>query len=74
MWPLPAFLRKQPQAPEAGMPLAADHQVIVDGDAERVGRRLDLARRLDVVSRRLGIATGMVVHQAMPMQISLKLL
>jgi hypothetical protein len=32
------------------MPLAGDHQVIVDGDAQRLGRRLDLARHLDVAA------------------------
>ena len=46
------------------MPLAADHEVVVDGNAERLGRRLDLARHLDVVARRLGIARGMVVQKA----------
>jgi len=45
------------------MALAADHQVVVDGDAERLGRRPDLARHLDVAARRLGIARGMVVHK-----------
>src|SRR5258708_29903984 len=57
-------LRQQPQAPEARVPLAADHQVIVDGDAECLCRGLDLARHLDVVARRLGIAGRMVVHLA----------
>ena len=54
----------QPQAPEARVALAADHQVVVDGNAERLVRRLDLARHLDVVARRLGIARGMVVQKA----------
>src|SRR5215510_1324749 len=57
------MLRQEPQAPEARVPLAADHQVIVDGDAQRLGGRLDLARHLDVVTRRLGIARWMVVRQ-----------
>lgn len=35
--------------------------MVVDGDAQRLGRRLDLARHLDVVARRLGIARGMVM-------------
>ena len=61
-------------APEAGMPLAADHQVIVDGDAQRLGRGLDLARHLDVVARRLGIARGMVVHLAFQNSNDLELL
>jgi hypothetical protein len=46
------------------MPLAADHQVVVDRDSQRLGCRADLARHLDVVARRLGIATGMVVDLA----------
>lgn len=46
------------------MALAADDQVVVDGDTQRLGGRRDLARHLDVVARRLGIATGMIVHQA----------
>jgi hypothetical protein len=33
------------------VPLAADHQMVADGDAQRLGRRLDLARHLDVVAR-----------------------
>lgn len=41
---------QQAQAPEARMPFAADHQVVVDGDAQRLGGRLDLARHLDVVA------------------------
>ena len=40
----------QSQAPETRMALAADHQVVMDGDAQRLGRRLDLARHLDVVA------------------------
>jgi len=54
---------QQAQAPEARMALAADHQVIVDGDAQRLGCGLHLARHLDVVARRLGIATGVIVDQ-----------
>jgi len=41
---------QQPQVPEARMALAADHQVVVDGDAKRLGGRPDLARHLDVVA------------------------
>jgi len=29
------FLCEQPKAPEACVPLAADHQMVVDGNAER---------------------------------------
>jgi hypothetical protein len=62
-WLLPALLREQPQAPETGMPFAADHQVIVNGNAQRIGRLPDLARHLDVVARWLGIATWMIVQE-----------
>ena len=50
-----AALGQQPQAHEARMALAADHQVIVDGNAQRLCRPLDLPRHLDVVARRLGV-------------------
>ena len=43
-----AALRQQAKAPETRMALAADHQMVVDRDAERLGRRLDLARHLYV--------------------------
>jgi hypothetical protein len=62
---------EQPQAPEARVTLAADHQMIVDRDAERLGGLGYLAGHLDVVARRLGIATGMVVHQSTRIQIFL---
>jgi hypothetical protein len=45
------------------VPLAADHQVVVDGDAERFGGLADLLRHLDVLARRLEIARGVVVQQ-----------
>jgi hypothetical protein len=32
------------------MALAADHQVVMDGDAQRLGRCFDLARHLDVIA------------------------
>jgi hypothetical protein len=57
-------LRQEPQAPKAGMAPSADHQMVVNGDAQRPGRGLDLARHLDVVARRLGIAAGMIVDLA----------
>ena len=47
---------EQSQAPEARVPLAADHEMIMDRDAERFGGLADLAGHLDVVARRLGIA------------------
>jgi hypothetical protein len=42
---------KQPEAAEARVSLAADHQMIVYGDAQRLGGGLHLARHLDVVAR-----------------------
>src|SRR5690348_10123214 len=45
---------EEPEAPEARMALAADHQVVVDRDAERLGRLADFLRHLDVVARGLG--------------------
>ena len=36
------------------MALAADHQVIVDRHAERLGGAADLLGHLDVLARRLG--------------------
>lgn len=62
--PSPLGRSQQSQAPEARMPLAADHEVIVDRDAERFGRLADLLRHLDVLARGLGIARGVVVHLA----------
>ena len=61
--PVEAPQLEQPQAPEARVPLAADHEMVVDRDAERFGGLSDLAGHLDVVARRLGVATGMVVQQ-----------
>jgi hypothetical protein len=46
------------------MALAADHQAVVDGDAQSLGRRPDLARHLDVVAWRLGVTTWMIVQNA----------
>jgi hypothetical protein len=37
--------------------------MVVDRDAERFGGLSDLAGHLDVVARRFGIATRIVVHQ-----------
>ena len=44
------LLCEQSQAPEARVTFTANHQVIVDGDAQRLGRGLDLAGHLDVVA------------------------
>jgi hypothetical protein len=53
--------------------LAADHEMIVDRDAERFGGATDLLGHLDVVARGLGIARGMVVDQSTLVRISLNL-
>ena len=53
------------------MPLAADHEMVVDRDPERFGGLSDLAGHLDVVVRRFGIAGRMVVHQSTRIQIFL---
>ena len=45
------------------MPGAADHQVIVQGDADRGGGALDLAGHRDVGLRRRRVARRMVVEQ-----------
>jgi hypothetical protein len=39
-----------------GATIAADHEMVVDRDAERFGGLADFPRHLDVVARRLGIA------------------
>jgi len=48
-----------PEAPEVRETLAADRQMVVDGDAPCVSHRYDLASHLDVVAS-AWIATGMV--------------
>ena len=58
------FGLQQPEAAEARMALAADDEVIVDCDAERLGGGADLLGHLDVVARRLGIVGRVVVQQA----------
>ena len=65
-------LSQKPQAPEARMSLAADHQMVVDRDAERLGGFLDFLRHLDVLARRLGIAGRVVVHRDDPNSRALK--
>src|SRR5689334_12503424 len=71
VWLPAGLLGQQPQAPEAGVALAADYQVVVDGDAERFGGLADFLRHLDVVARRLGIARRMVVDQHCSQRIAL---
>ena len=53
----------QLQPLEAGVALAADDDVVVDGDAERLGGIDDLLRHVDVGAGGRGIARGVVVHQ-----------
>src|SRR5690349_17812018 len=57
------FGLQQPEAAEARMALAADDEVIVDCDAERLGGGANLLGHLDVVARRLGIARWVIVHE-----------
>ena len=65
-WPR---LRGSAQAPhqsqplEAHVPLAADDQVVVHGDAERLADLDDGLRHLDVGARGRRVAGGMVVHE-----------
>src|ERR1035437_7689570 len=53
----------QLQPLQAGMPVLADDDVIVDGDAERSGDIDDRPGHLDIRQRRRRIAGGMIVHQ-----------
>ena len=62
--PTPTKALQQSQALEAGMPGAADHEMVVQGDADRRGGTLDLARHGDVGLRGRRIARRMVVQDA----------
>src|SRR5262245_17987562 len=53
----------QLEALEAGVALASDDDVVVDGDAQRPGGIDDLLGHVDIGARRGGIARGVVVHQ-----------
>src|ERR1700694_3460912 len=53
----------QLQPLQARMPVLADDDVIVHGDAERAGDVDDRAGHLDIRLRRRRIAGGVVVHQ-----------
>ena len=53
----------QLQSLEARMPVLADDDVIVHGDAERSGDRGDLLCHLDVGLRRRRVAGRMIVHE-----------
>ena len=65
---------EQSKAPETRVTFAAYHQVVVDGDAQRLGRGFHFACHLDVVARGLGIAARMVVDLAFLDANELKLL
>ena len=54
---------EQLQAPEAGVALAADDQMIVNHDAERLAEADDLHGHRDVGGGRARVAGRMVVHQ-----------
>jgi hypothetical protein len=45
------------------MPVLADNEMVVHGDAERARNLDDRLRHLNVGARRSGIAGGMVVHR-----------
>jgi hypothetical protein len=47
------------------MPVAADDDVVMHRDAERLRCLDNHARHLDVVARRLGIARGVIVQLAL---------
>src|SRR3954468_20686981 len=53
---------EQPEALEAGVARAADHQVVVQGHADRGGGTLEFARHRDVGLRRRRVARWVVVH------------
>src|SRR5215475_9855280 len=53
----------QPEVTQAGVPPAADDQVVVHGHAERCGGFDDVPRNRDVRFRRGWVAGGMIMHQ-----------
>src|SRR3954453_10602100 len=57
------YASNQPQALEAGVAVAANDDVVVDDDAERLCDLGDLLRHLDVGSRWGGVAGGVVVDE-----------
>lgn len=69
IWGQPGHRRecsKQTQRLEAGDPVAADDQMVVDGDAQGAAGLDDLAGDLDVRGRRGGVAGRVVVHLMCP--------
>src|SRR5262249_44187233 len=59
---LPCF-SQQAEVAQAGVPAAADYQMVVHGHAERLRRLDDVLGDGDVGLRRAGVAGGVVVHQ-----------
>jgi hypothetical protein len=57
------YASNQPQTLEAGVAVAADDDVVVDDDAERLCHLGDLLRHPDVGGRRRGVARGVVVDE-----------
>jgi hypothetical protein len=55
----------QPQAPEARVPVLAHDNVVMHGNAQRVGDGDDLLRHLNVGAGRRRIARGMVVQDTL---------
>ena len=55
------------------MPFLADDDVVVHGDAERLGDVGDRFRHLDVGLRRRGIARGVGVREATTSRVSIDL-
>jgi hypothetical protein len=58
------LLLDQPQALEARVPVLAHDNVVMHGNAQRMGDGDDLLRHLDVGAGRRRIARGVVVQQA----------
>ena len=56
----------QQQALHARIAVLADDDVVVDGDAERLGGVDDLFGHFDVGTRRRRVARGMVVQLPLP--------
>lgn len=54
---------KQPQRAEAGVAVAADDDVIVDGDAKRARSLNDLFGHGDIRARGRWIARGVIMYQ-----------
>lgn len=53
----------QPHSPERGMPVASDNDVIMDGDAQRLGDCDNVQCHLDVLGRGRRIARRVIVNK-----------